>query len=173
MKKNILTALLLIVVAVVSRLIPHLPNMTPIAAMALFGGVYLDKKYAFVLPLAAMFVSDLVLGFHSGVPYVYGSFVLMGFVGFWLRQHHDWGSRLLASLICSVMFFLVTNFGVWLTSSMYPPTLSGLLESYFMGIPFFRNTVLGDLFYVGLFFGGWELLRANAVRYIPLPSVSK
>jgi uncharacterized membrane protein len=162
--KNFLSPLLVILVAVLMRLLPHLPNFTPIAAMALFGGVYLNKKYALIIPLLAMFISDIFLGFHQTMPYVYGSFILAGVIGLWLKTHKSAKNVICASLISSIIFFLITNFGVWATG-WYPRTLSGLMQSYMMGLPFFRNTVLGDLCYTGVFFGCYELAQLLIVRY--------
>jgi hypothetical protein len=159
--KNFLSPLLVILVAILLRLLPHLPNFTPIAAMALFGGVYLNKKLAFIIPLAAMFMSDIFLGFHQTMPYVYGSFILAGVIGLWLKNHKSAKNVICASLISSILFFLITNFGVW-AAGWYPKNLSGLFESYVMGIPFFKNTVFGDLVYTGLFFGGYELIQVLA-----------
>jgi hypothetical protein len=162
--KKFISPLLIILVAVLMRLLPHLPNFTPLAAMALFGGVYLNKKYAFAIPLAAMFISDIFLGFHSAMPYVYGSFILTGAIGLWLKNHKSAKNIVCASLISSILFFLITNFGVWATG-WYPRTLSGLMQSYTMGLPFFRNTVLGDLCYTGVFFGAYELVQLLITRY--------
>jgi uncharacterized membrane protein len=155
--KKIINPFLIIIFAVGIRLLPHPPNMVPIAAMALFGGVYLNKKYSLVIPLVAMFISDIFLGFHSTMPYVYGSFVLTGFIGIWLKKHKTTKNIFCSSLIASILFFVITNFGVWV-EGWYPRSLSGLIECYVMGIPFFKNTVFGDLFYSGLFFGAYELL---------------
>lgn len=141
-------------------LIPHLANFAPIAAMALFGGVYLkDKKMALVIPLAAMFVSDIFIGFYNPwiLASVYGSFVLIGLLGVWLKKHKTLANVFGASLFGSVIFFLLTNFAVWaVPHSLYPQTLQGLLNSYMMGLPFFRNTLMGDLFYTGAMFGLME-----------------
>ena len=156
--KNLISPLLVILVAVLIRLLPHLPNFTPIAAMALFGGAYLNKKYAFIIPLAAMFISDIFLGFHSTMPYVYGGFILTGIIGLWLKEHKSAKNVICSSLISSILFFLITNFGVWV-GGWYPKTLSGLMQSYVMGIPFFKNTVLGDLIYTGMFFSCYELAQ--------------
>jgi len=162
--KNFISPILIILVAVLMRLLPHMPNFTPIAAMALFGGVYLNKKFAFVIPLAAMFVSDIFLGFHQAMPYVYGSFILAVVIGLWLKNNKSAKNIFCASLISSILFFLITNFGVW-AGGWYPRTLSGLMQSYIMGIPFFRNTVLGDLLYTGVFFGAYELVQLLITRY--------
>jgi len=149
--------IILIIGAAFARIMPHLPNFTPIAATALFGGVYLNKRYAIIIPLAAMLVSDFFIGFHDLMPYVYGSFILTGLIGMWLRTHKNLKNIIGASLLSSVLFFLITNFGVW-ASGMYARDLSGLGQSYVMAIPFFRNMLMGDLFYTGAFFGAFELI---------------
>lgn len=159
-KINLVNILMVVGTAVILRLLPHAPNFAPIGALALFGGAYLNGIFAFVVPLSAMFVSDLFLGFHNTMFFVYGSFILIGLLGLWLKNHKSAGNVILASLSSSVLFFLLTNFGVWLVSGMYQKTASGLMESYFMALPFFRNTLLGDLFYTGVFFGGYEVLKA-------------
>jgi len=154
----------LILAAALSRLIPHPANVAPITALALFGGVYLDKKHTFIVPLAALFLSDYVIGFYSGIAWVYGSFLAIGFIGLWLRKHPGVLTTVGASLAGSVLFFLVTNCGWWLgADSLYPHTFAGLMQGYAAGIPFFRNTLLGDLGYVGAMFGVYELGR----RLIP------
>jgi len=148
----------IIIFAALMRLVPHPPNVAPIAAMALFGGAYLNKRYALIVPLVALFLSDIFLGFYSGMIFVYGSFFLTGLIGLWLKNHKTLQNIILASLTSSILFFLITNFGVWVTGTMYAKSFSGLMESYIMGLPFFRNTLLGDLGYVGVFFGGYALV---------------
>jgi hypothetical protein len=160
---SFLLAVILIAFAAVSRFMPHPENFTPIAAMALFGGVYFSKRYAFVIPLVAMVVSDYFIGFHNTVPYVYGSFVLAGLIGIWLKNHKNVGWIVGASLSSSVLFFVITNFGVWVTGG-YPQNFGGLVECYIAAIPFFRNTVLGDLLYVGVLFGLYE----SALHFVKL-----
>jgi hypothetical protein len=140
-------------------MVPHPANVAPIAAMALFGGAYLDKKYALVIPLAAMFVSDLFLGFHASMPMVYTSFVMSGLIGMWLKKHKSVPTVLFASVASSVIFFLLTNFNYFYVSSLYPKTISGFFEAYLMALPFFRNTLFGDLIYTGVFFGGYEAVK--------------
>ena len=137
-----------------------LPYFTPIGAMALFSGAYLaNRKLAFAAPIAAMLLSDAVLGFHSGMPFVYGSVALIVIIG-WLGLARVSSLRLVAAaLISSLLFFVVTNFGTWAVSGMYPLTPSGLAACYIAAIPFFQNTVVGDLFYTGLLFGGFALLE--------------
>ena len=148
----------MIVLAAVSRLLPHPPNFTPIAALALFGGAYLaDRRLAFLVPLAAMFASDLVLGLHRLMPVVYGCFAVMVCVGGWLRTRRRVLPVAGATLAGSILFFVSTNFGVWAVGTLYPKTVQGLIECYGAAIPFFRNTFLGDAFYAAVLFGGMAL----------------
>lgn len=166
--KKLLNPSLIILFAVILRLVPHVPNFAPISAMALFGGVYLNKKYALIVPLMAMFLSDIFLGLHNTMIFVYGSFVITGLIGLWLRKHKNFTNVIGGVFLSSLLFFLITNFGVWLEGRFYSPTLSGLIESYTMAIPFFRNTILGDLFYTGLFFGSYELMLKFFIKYANL-----
>lgn len=154
----------LILLAALSRLLPHLPNVAPITALALFGAVYLDKKHTFIVPVAAMLISDYLIGFHTEMIWVYGSFVAIGFVGLWLRNHKGIVTTVGASLVGSILFFIVTNFGVWVSPQvMYSQTFSGLVQCYVAALPFFRNTLIGDLFYVGAMFGLYEYAK----RFVP------
>lgn len=148
-------------VGAIAQYIPHWANFTPIAAIALFGGVYLNKKYALILPIIAMFISDLFIGFYNPwiMTSVYLSFLMIALAGLWLRNNKNIGNILGTSLFGSIAFFIITNFAVWaVPHSFYPHTLQGLINCYTMGLPFFRNTMLGDLFYVSLFFGAYELV---------------
>ncbi len=155
-----LVLITVIVAAAASRLIPHPPNFTPIAAMALFAGAYSRSVWqALVIPLGAMFASDLLIGWHPLVPVVYASFVLIVVIGMWLREQKTVGRIAVAVGASSLSFFLITNFAVWAFGSMYTKSLAGLIEAYVAGVPFFRNTVLGDAFYSAIFFGGFTLLE--------------
>ena len=152
----------MILLAALLRLVPHLPNVTPITAMALFGGAYFsNKKLAFIVPIAAMILSDAILGFHSTMWAVYLSFALIVFIGFRLRESKKVTNIFLAALSSSILFFVITNFAVWTSGLMYPMNFSGLLESFVAGIPFYRNSLLGDLFYSGVFFGLFELAQSK------------
>ncbi len=166
--KDILAPAIVVGIAGVLRLLPHPANVAPIGAMALFGGVYLHKKYAIALPLLAMFLSDIFLGFSQSTPFVYASFFIAGLLGMWLKERKTIRNVIVASLFSSVLFFLVTNFGYWLTYDLYPKTFAGQIEAYYYALPFFRNTVVGDLFYTGLFFGGYEAvsvyLKAQSLK---------
>lgn len=145
----------LILGAVVVRLaMAGIPNVSPITALALFTGAYLaDRKLAMLIPLVAMFIGDLVLGLHNMMFFVYGAFALIAFVGVFISTRVCGHVVIAASLVSSVLFFLVTNFGVWMLSGYYPMTFEGLLTCYTAAIPFFQMTLMGDLFFVGIMFG--------------------
>jgi hypothetical protein len=150
----------MILAAAASRLIPHPPNMTSVAAMALFGGAMLDdRRLAFVVPLSALFLSDLVLGFHSQMFVVYGTFALIVCIGLRLQQHRSPALIAGAAITSSLLFFITTNFGVWALDQMYPHTLAGLGACYTAALPFLRNTLEGDLFYTLVLFGGFALME--------------
>ncbi len=159
--RNILIGTTLILAAALSRLLPHPDNFTPIMAIALAGGVYLDKRFALVVPLTALILSDIFIGFHNTIFFVYGSFVLIGFIGLWLKAHKKPLPVIGSALLSSTLFFIITNFGVWLTGGgwFYPKTWQGLIECYTLAIPFFRNTIAGDLVYTGVLFGLFELSK--------------
>ena len=159
-----------IIAGALFRFIPHWPNFTPIAAMALFGGAYIGRKYlAFLIPFAAMFLSDLVLGLHIDMWSVYLAFGLTVMIGTLIRSNVKLLTVTGAAVGSSVIFFLITNFGAWLASPFYPQTFGGLMQSYIAGlafinngsygISFFVNELTGALFYSGLFFGVYSLAK--------------
>ncbi|MFQ3599364.1 MAG: DUF6580 family putative transport protein [Chloroherpetonaceae bacterium] len=160
-----MTEIILVFIGALSRLIPHPANFTAIAAVALFGAVKMkDKKQAILIPIAAMLLSDAVFeimyrigvsnfpGFHSGMWYVYGAFMLVSLVGLWIRNSFSIQRLALGTLVASLLFFVVTNFGVWL-SGWYGYTAEGLSACYIAAIPFYRNQVLGDVFFTAFLFG--------------------
>lgn len=162
---------LMVFAAAFVRLIPHPPNFAPIAAMALFGGAYFNKKsVAFAIPLAAMFLTDAIIGFHSGMWFVYLSFAFIVLIGMFLLKKVTVKNVVLASLSASLSFFIITNFGVWAFGTMYPKNLIGLFECYVAAIPFIHNTLLGDLVYSGLMFGLFEFIKSKIL--IPVPAKS-
>ncbi|MBI2098638.1 MAG: hypothetical protein HYT49_03245 [Candidatus Wildermuthbacteria bacterium] len=160
-------------ISIVARLLPHIPNFAPIAGLALFAGVYASKtsKWYLFTPVAAMLVSDLFVGFYEPrtMAVVYASFFAIGFMGFLVRKYKSAGWRsatiALATFAGSTLFYLTTNFAVWAFSGMYAPTLDGLLLSYYMALPFFKLTILGDLFYVSLFFGIYEFATSLIAKH--------
>lgn len=159
--KKLITPLTFVLIGATARLLPHPANFAPIGAMALFGGTYMSKKQALVLPISAMFISDVFIGFDSLAmrASVYGSFLLIVIMGFWLKNHKNLKTVAFSSLTASLAFFLITNFSVWAFGNFYPKSLPGLEECYLMAIPFFRSTILGDFFYTGAFFGGYEFAK--------------
>jgi len=172
-----------ILILALSRVIPHPWNFTPIAGIALFGGAsFKNKKLAFLLPLAGMLLSDCILelfspgnGFHSSMLYVYSAFIMITILGFGIRKYAQKPAVLLsASLISTIIFFLVTNFGTWAAQNLYPHTFGGLMECYVAGLAFLKLsfhesmltsiilTLCGDLFFTGLFFGSQYLLNRES-----------
>ncbi|MEJ2493062.1 MAG: hypothetical protein P8Y79_01905 [Ignavibacteriaceae bacterium] len=150
----------MILFAAFTRLIPHPPNFTAVGAMALFGGAYFNKKYlAFAVPVIAMFLTDLILGLHQGMYAVYLSFVLIVMIGITLKGRIKIGNIFLASVLASVLFFIITNFAQWLSFPLYSKDIAGLIECYTAAVPFFGYTILGDLFFVGVLFGAFELAK--------------
>ena len=148
----------MILAAAATRLIPHPPNAASIAAVALFGGAYLaDKRLAFLVPIAALFLSDLVLGLYGHMEVVYAAFALVVCIGLLLRRRRTPLAIGGAALASSILFFVVTNFGVWLFGSLYPKTMAGFFACYVAAIPFFQNTLLGDALYTVALFGGFAL----------------
>lgn len=146
--------------AALFRLVPHPPNFTPIAAMALFGGACLGRRaLAFAAPIGALALSDAILGFHSAMLFVYGSIALTVLLGWAVARKFTPLRVAGAAVASSVLFFTVTNFGVWLSSGMYPQTLSGLAACYVAAVPFFQNTLAGDLFFATILFGGFALFE--------------
>ena len=140
-----LIIILFIVFAAIIRLIPHPPNFAPITAMALFGGVYFkNRKLAYAIPLIAMIISDLFLGFYSISIFVYTSFIAITFIGTILKN-----INVANIFLSSLLFFIVTNLGVWFLG--YPLTIEGFLTCFTLALPFFGYTIAGDLFFCLLF----------------------
>lgn len=165
-------ALVFVLIGVSLRLLPHLPNFVPIAAIALFGGLYLPRKIALVLPLAVLAISDMFIGSYqlTLMFFVYGSFLLTVFLGFWLKKHKKWYTIGGSAILSAVLFFALTNFAVWAFSPWYAKTFVGLIQCFTMALPFFRNTLVGNLFYVSVFFGAYELTNyAHTRLFNPKP----
>jgi len=156
--KKQLLILSFILVAAIIRLFPHMPNVTPITAMALFSGVYFtNKKYAFIVPIAAMLISDIFIGFYSISIFVYLAFILVGYIGIKSKK-----ISIKTILISSISFFVITNFGVWLLA--YPKTAVGLMECYTLAIPFFRNSLIGDFFFSGVMYFAFEFISKKYLK---------
>ena len=149
-------AMILLVLGIMSRLIVHQPNFTPVMALALFGGMYLPRKTAVIVPVLMMVVSDVLIGMHATVLLTWGGVALIAGLGLWLRERKNVARLLGASMISAWLFFVISNFGAWLV--MYPRTLEGLRQCYFLAIPFFRMTLLSTVMYACLFVVVYEAL---------------
>ncbi|MCX6272364.1 MAG: hypothetical protein NTU44_14350 [Bacteroidetes bacterium] len=175
MTSKVFTPRLNVVIAAIfltalARLIPHWPNFTPVAAVALFGGVYISKRWlAFVIPVIAMVLGDLFIGFHPYILAVYGSLLLTVCIGFLVRLKPGVFSVIGGSLLSSLLFFLITNFSMWMGNPNFTQDFAGLVQCYTVAIPFFNNGILGDLFYNGVLFGSFYLVQS----YIPVLQKSR
>lgn len=162
----LLVALTLIAFGVIMRLVPHPDNFAPVSAIALFAGAVLPLRFAWWLGPAVVIASDLLfLGTYNGILFTWLGFLLVGFFGMSLRGQSNWLRVPFGALGAAVIFFVVSNFGVWLQGQMYPLTWAGLVQCYEMALPFFRNTFLGDLVFSTLLFGAFAL----APRFVPQP----
>lgn len=172
---------IMVLLAALCRLIRIFPNFNPIGAIALFGAAYFSRKWlAVIIPLIALWISDLVLNntvyphthfmwFTDGFYWVYGSFILITLLGFLLLRKIRVLNMVVANLLAAILFFAITNYSVWLGSSIYPQNFNGLMTCYAAGIPFFwKGTLLGDIFYSAVLFGIFEL----AQRRFPSLSVA-
>ncbi|MDD4429855.1 MAG: hypothetical protein PHF61_00380 [Bacteroidales bacterium] len=169
------TVFLIILMTTFSRLIPHPVNFAPIGAISLFGAAYFSRKsLALLVPVLSMWLSDLVINnivysqyfdgfvwFYQGFYWTYLSFPLIGVVGLVLLKRVKTHTVFVGSLIASMVFYLVSNFGVWVSGTMYTKDFSGLITCYIAAIPFFKNTVLGDFVYCAVLFGGYEFVRSK------------
>lgn len=170
MKEKILTnktftIAFMIFAAAIFRMLPHPPNMAPIAAIALFGGAHFtNKKLAFAIPIAALFLTDLILGFHNTMWAVYLSFVITVAIGMTLTKRIKVGTVAAASVASSVIFFIITNLAFWMTGVLYPQTFAGLVECYTAALPFFQNTLAGDLIFTAAIFGAYHLVQVKVLQ---------
>jgi len=164
---------LYVLAAVLLRLLPHPWNATPLAAMFLFSGAtFRGRRESLLVPLAALLISDYAAGqllWHGRYPWFSASkciaFLLIALIGWTLRNRMSFAKIAGASLAGSVIFFLITNFAVWLAGSLYPRTAAGLVACYLAGLPFFQNTLLGDLAYAGVMFGSYHCIAQR--RWTP------
>lgn len=175
-----LALITLVLAAALSRVLPHPPNFTPVAAMALFGGAYFaNRGWALLVPVLALLASDLVLGALHGGTYLdyytstaylpsllanYASMLLTGVIGFGLRGRVGSARVLGSAVLASVLFFVISNFAVWVMAqgTPYPgPCKLGLGPCYVAAIPFFQWTLLGTVTYAALMFGGFAWLRGR------------
>jgi hypothetical protein len=160
-KNKIFIILSLFGFGAIARLIPHAPNFAPVAAIAIASSLCLSKKWSVILPILAMLISDLFIGFYDWrlMAVVYISFGLIGIFSWFLKKHANIFNVVATSLMASIFFFLATNIAVWAFSAWYTKTFAGLMFCLEMGLPFLRNTMLGDLFYTAVLCGAILLAR--------------
>ena len=155
------------IIGVLSRLLPHLPNMTAVGATSLFMGAKYGVKKSMIVLFTTMLIADSVKGLHSVMWATYGSLFLTILIGKFIASKQNMKWIVGGALLSSVLFFVITNFAVWLAPNfMYEKTISGLLACYTMAIPFFRNSIVGDMVYTALFFGGFELVRLIKYKHL-------
>ena len=156
--KIILIALIIFLISL-SRIFPHPPNFTPILALAIFGGAYLPNRIvALSLPILAMFLSDVIIGFHSQIFAVYGSIILLSYLGNMVEKKNILNLTI-TGIAGSLIFFIVTNFSVWLGGKLYPLNIDGLIQCYTMAIPFFHNTLISTFIFLAVLFTGYSLIE--------------
>ncbi len=155
LNKNIIYFGLIIVVVSLLRFVPHPPNMTPVIAVSILAVTWFKRPvFQFGFPLLIMLLTDMVIGFHWLMPVVYLAIMCAGLTGFILKKRSSFSTILGSGLLSSIIFFVITNFGVWVVSSLYPKTVLGLMSCYIAAIPFFHNTVIAT---VGVLFGVFGL----------------
>ncbi len=171
MNKRLLYIFVLILLAAITRMIPHPYNFAPLGAMSLFGAAHFaNKKLAFLLPLLAFFISDLLVnnilysGYYNsfviispGYIWTYGAMLLIVLAGIFIFKKITFSRIIAGGLSASVIFFIISNLGVWVATPTYPATIQGLVACYIAAIPFFPMAILGDLVYSGILFGTYEL----------------
>ncbi len=146
----------LVILAIITRLLPHPPNFAPITSIALFTGFHFtNKRLALFIPILCMFLTDLYIGLHSLIPIIYSAFVIISFIGFKTNS-----LSFLTVLGASISFFFISNLGVWYFS--YPQNLSGLITCFTLAIPFFINSLAGDLFYTSILQFSYQKLIQNS-----------
>jgi hypothetical protein len=158
---SFLLPVVFVIIGLLFRLIPHSANFSPIFAIALFGGVYFsDRRLALLIPVTALFISDLFIGFYSPVVMasVYAGMILTSRLGLWLKNHKSVINIFGTATASALLFFLISNFGVWLNPvSGYAKDLAGLIQCYVLALPFLKNTLASNLLYSAVLFGGFEL----------------
>jgi hypothetical protein len=161
---------LVVLVAVLTRFIPHMPNFSPVFAALLFGGAHLKRRDAIWYPVALLAVSDFLLttlvyrmrvGWGQSI--IWLAFAVVVLIGYWLRKHESVGSVGFAALAGPTAFFVISNFGVWLSGHMYPATWDGLVTCYVAALPFYRNSLLASVAYTAVLFGANEIYRRRHI----------
>ena len=152
-KENLLSFIYISFLLAVGRLIPHPPNFTPILAAAIVAPYIINNRIlSLLIPITAMVIADIFIGFYQGIIWIYGSILLCGFLSDYFKNFGSYKLQLgFMAILSSLIFFIITNFSFWIIGDFYPKTFDGLILCYTMAIPFFRNTILSTLIYTGLF----------------------
>lgn len=173
--RNTIIALVILIVAVCCRVYQPVFNFAPITAIALFSGYLFNnriKSLAFVIFISL--VSDSIVTSKQGIPlwhstflFVYGSYLLIALIGNYLHQNFSYKNLFISTLSSSLLFFIVTNFGVWLVDHLYTKDLQGFVACYVAAIPFYKISLLGDIMYAPLFFMGYQYLKSVGTKMQP------
>jgi hypothetical protein len=164
MSRRFIILSLLVIVAMLTRLIPHWPNFTAVGAVAIFGGMMFKRNaWALFIPMVALFLSDLFINniiyasfydgwqwFTGGYYFIYGAFLLSVVLGRFATKKGNLLSMGISGGVSALLFYLITNFGAWLGNPLYPQNFQGLMASYTAGLPFLLNQAAGTLFYLGV-----------------------
>ena len=146
--KKVILGISIVFVLALSRVLPHPPNFTPILGMAFFAGAVFDRKiYAYCIPIVAMLISDLYLGFHTGMPIIYFAICVCILIGTILNSKLNLTTSFLGISAGVLSFYLISNFAVWYGSGMYSSDLNGIITCYVMALPFLQNTFLSSILY--------------------------
>lgn len=163
---------LVVLMAVLTRFVPHMPNLSPVFGALLYGGAHLKRRDAIWYPVALLAASDVVLTtlvyrmrLGWGQSIVWMGFAVVALIGHWLRKHNTVANIGVASIAGPTAFFIISNFGVWLGSRMYPPTLNGLIACYVAAVPFYRNSIIAGVAYTALLFGAHEIYRRRHIGF--------
>jgi hypothetical protein len=164
--KKIVGIGIIILLIAATRLLKHPYNFTPVTAMSIFAGCYLRKHWGIIFPLMGMLSSDYFIGFYDWklMAAVYIGIGISFYVGWYLQNKIKWYRVILAALFSSIAFFVISNFAVWLFYQWYPHTLSGLIQCFALALPFFKNSLAGDLIYTTAIFGAYEFVRQYLAR---------
>ena len=154
---NRFLVLCIIVIGIMTRLLPHPPNFTPILSFALLSGVYSKNNLGIFIPISIMLLSDMILGSHGTIIWVYSSLFVIYLIGYYFIKNISFKNVLLGSLVASFLFFILTNLGVWFIG--YPKTIEGLVACYVAAIPFYKNTLLSAMIYTSVIHASYLLLH--------------
>lgn len=169
-KNGLFAGMALIALVIIVRLMPHASNITPLYAVALFAAALFPRRWAVAVPMAAMVVSDLVIGLHSTIAFTWSGMLVFAWLGFGLADRSTAMRVAGSAILGSTVFFVWTNFGVWLVTPLYADTAAGLAQCFTAALPFFRNSLLGNIAFSGALFAAykWYQIRAANRESIPV-----